>query len=177
MSAETRFDPERTWQAVERRLEAESDPRTRALLTQVRDHMRSEIRGDFDALMKTLVDEPRYHFWGVGEEGGPKGREAVETFYRNMIAGGGNRFHFEVERVVADRDAVVTEGAMRQPMAGAVVAAAGISEVEGEPVDESATYLAEWQILTVWPADADGRLRGEDIYFGSPPLSRLRRMP
>ena len=100
-----RFDPERTWLAVERRLEAERDPRTRQLLGQVRDHMRSEIHGDFAALMKTLVDEPRYHFWGLGEESGPKGREAVAAFYRNMIESGGNRFHFEVERVGAS-DAV-----------------------------------------------------------------------
>jgi hypothetical protein len=173
----TLFDPERTWSAVEARLEREPDPRRRALLTQVRDHMKSEIQGDFDALMATLVDDPQYHFWGLDEDAAPKGREAVATFYRNMLDSGGNRFHFEVERVLVDHDGVVTEGAMRQPMAGAIVAASGVAEVEGEPVDPAATYLAEWQLLTVWPAAEDGRLVGEDIYFGSPPMARLRRMP
>ena len=46
----------------------------------------------------------------------------------------------------------------------------------GEPVDPDATYLSEWQILTVWPAGEDGRLVGEDIYFGSPPMARLTKL-
>lgn len=170
------FEPERTWAAVEERLARESDPRRRLLLTQVRDHMRAEIGGRFDDLMATLVDEPRYHFWGIGEEGGPKGREAVAAFYRNMIDTGGNRFHFEVERIVVDEDCVVTEGRMRQTMPGSIVAASNTQKVDGEAVDSEATYVAEWQILTVWPADADGKLHGEDIYFGSPPMAQLSRL-
>lgn len=79
MKERPQFDPERTWAAVQVRLDRESDPRRRALLAAVRDHMRSEVRGELDALMATLIDEPRYHFWGVPEEGGPKGREAVST--------------------------------------------------------------------------------------------------
>jgi hypothetical protein len=43
-------------------------------------------------------------------------------------------------------------------------------------VDESATYLSETQLLTVWPAGEGGRLVGEDIFFGSAPaFRRLRR--
>jgi len=133
--------------------------------------MCTEIRGELDALMATLVDEPRYHFWGTPVEGGPKGRAAVEEFYRQMIAGGGNRFHFEILRIVVDEDSVVTEGRMRQPIPGAALVASGLEDVNGEPVEPDATYLAESQILTVWPASSDGRIMGEDIYFGSPPLA------
>jgi hypothetical protein len=176
MTDATTFDPEKTWLPLERRIESEREPRRRQLLVQVRDHMRSEIRGEFEALMATLVEEPRYHFWGVPVEGGPKGRAAVEAFYRQMIAGGGNWFHFDVRRIVVDDDAVVTEGRMRQCVPGAAVAASGVTEVEGEPVDLEAEYLAETQLLTVWPAAEDGRLVGEDIYFGSPPLALLTRI-
>ena len=157
-------------------MEAESDPVRKGLLREVRDHMKHEIEGNFDGLMATLIDEPRYHLWGLPTEDGPKGREAVATFYRNMMATGGNRFHFEVERIFVDEGGVVTEGRMRQPMTGAVVAASGVSEVGGDPVDTDASYLAEWQILTVWPAGKDGKLVGEDIYFGSPPMASLRRL-
>jgi hypothetical protein len=48
--------------------------------------------------------------------------------------------------------------------------------VEGEPLDDDATYLAETHIVTVWPIASDGRIIGEDIYFGSPPLANLRRI-
>jgi hypothetical protein len=176
MTDSPRFDPDSSWAPLEKRIAEEDDPQRRALLEEVRNHMKSEIQGRFDELMDTLTAEPQYHLWGVGEENGPKGREAVSTFYKNMFAGGGNRFHFDIRRIVVDRDCVVTEGAMIQPMAGAIVVASGVEAVDGEPVDTGAEYLAEWQLLTVWPADDAGKLIGEDIYFGSPPMQKLRRL-
>ena len=169
------FDPERSWEALERRMETESDPRRRALLAQVRDHMRTEIMGQLEPLMATLTDEPRYHFRGLGFDMGPKGREAVHAFYRDMIAGGGHRFMFDIQRIVVDDDAVVTEGLMRTCTRGAYLIASGVTEVDGSAVEADAEYLAESLILTVWPADAEGRLIGEDIWFGSPPNSNLRK--
>ena len=151
MSKEPDFDPDQSWAPMEARIAKESDPRRRQLLEQVRDHMRTEISGDLVGLMATLVDEPRYHLWGVPVEGGPKGYAAVEEFYRQMIAGGGHRFHFVIERIVVDDDSVVTEGKIRQQMPGAAVVASGIEEVDGEPVDSDASYLSETQILTSWP--------------------------
>ncbi len=172
----TTFDPDRSWAALERRMETEKDPRRRQLLAQVRDHMRTEIGGQLDPLMATLVDEPRYHFRGLGFDMGPKGREAVHAFYKDMIAGGGNRFMFDIQRIVVDENAVVTEGFMRTTTTGADLIASGVSEVDGQPVEAGARYLSESLILTVWPADEDGRLVGEDIWFGSPPNSKLSRL-
>ena len=54
--------------------------------------------------------------------------------------------------------------------------ASGTTEVNGEPVDSEADYLSENLILTVWPADEDGRLVGEDIWFGTMPNQKLARM-
>jgi hypothetical protein len=113
MSIRSQFDPERSWQSLEERIEIEKDPRCRQLLEQVRDHLRTEIRGELEALMATLVEDPQYHLWGIGEEVGPKGREAVAAFYTDMIASGGNHFEFEIRRIVVDHDAVVTEGVFR----------------------------------------------------------------
>jgi hypothetical protein len=93
-----------------------------------------------------------------------------------MIAGGGNRFMFDVKRIVVDEETVVTEGFMRNVSPGTGLIASGVTEVNGEPVDPDADYLAETLILTVWPSDADGKLIGEDIWFGSPPNSRLWKL-
>lgn len=169
------FAPEKTWLAVEARMASETNPRIRANLQQVRDHMRAEIQGNHAALMATLADEPRYHMWGTPVESGPKGRENVSVFYEGMIASGGHRFHFEVDRIVADEQAVVTEGRMRSLMPGSALKASGVEAVEGQPVDEAGRYVAEWQILTVWPIAEDGKIIGEDIYFGSNPMKRLAR--
>jgi limonene-1,2-epoxide hydrolase len=171
-----KFDPDSTWAPLEERIAREKNPRLRQLLQQVRDHMQTEIQGDLEALMNTLSDEPNYHFWGV-EMDAPKGRAAVRVFYDQMISTGGNRFHFRIHRVVVDEDSVVTEGTMRQRVPGAAVTAFGIEEVEGRAVEPEADYLAESQILTVWPADAEGRILGEDIYFGSPIMAHVTRLP
>jgi hypothetical protein len=173
MSTQSQFDPERTWRPLDERIKTEKDPRCRQLLQQVSDHMRTEIRGEFDGLMATLTDDPQYHLWGIGLEMGPKGRDAVATFYTDMIANGGNHFEFEIRRTVVDHDAVVTEGVIRVLMPGDAVIASGVTEVAGAPVDADAHYVSENQILTVWPVDEAGQIMGEDIYFGSPPLSSL----
>jgi limonene-1,2-epoxide hydrolase len=171
-----KFDPDQSWAPLDARISKERDPRRREVLERVRDHMRTEISGDFDGLMATLTDDPRYHFWGLPVEGGPKGREAVSDFYRQMIDGGGHRFHFDIERIVVDDDTVVTEGKIHQKTSVEALRVSGIEEVEGEPLDDDATYIAETHIVTVWPIASDGRIIGEDIYFGSPPLANLRRL-
>jgi hypothetical protein len=56
------------------------------------------------------------------------------------------------------------------------VLAAGVQELEGEPVDANGTYVNEGQLLTVWPAGADGKLVGEDIYFGTAGMGKLVRL-
>lgn len=176
MSEARKFDPDQSWAPLDARISKETDPRRRAVLQRVRDHMCTEISGDLDGLMETLTDEPRYHFWGVPVEAGPKGREAVREFYRQMIASGGHRFHFDIERIVVDDDTVVTEGKIHQKISMEALNASGIEEVAGEPLDNDATYIAETHIVTVWPIAPDGRIIGEDIYFGSPPLENLRRL-
>jgi hypothetical protein len=170
------FDPDQSWGALERRMETEKDPRRRQLLSQVRDHMRTEITGQLDALMATLIDEPQYHFRGLGFDMGPKGRDNVHAFYRDMIASGGNRFMFDIQRIVVDEHSVVTEGFMRSLTTGSDLIASGVTEVDGDAVDAAARYVSENLILTVWPADEDGRLVGEDIWFGSTPNSKLSRL-
>jgi hypothetical protein len=176
MSESPTFDPDQSWGALERRMETETDPRRKLLLTQVRDHMKTEITGQLDGLMKTLIEEPEYHFRGLGFDMGPKGRSNVYTFYKDMIAGGGHRFQFDMQRIVVDENTVVTEGFMRSLTKGEDLIASGINEVQDEPVEPSAQYVSENLILTVWPADEDGQLVGEDIWFGSTPNQNLTRL-
>ncbi len=176
MPQSARFDPDRSWEALDRRIAVEKSPRRKQLLTQVRDHMQTEISGDLDGVMATLVDAPQYHMRGLGFDMGPKGREAVRVFYRDMMAAGNHRFMFDIQRIVVDDHAVVTEGHMRTKTTGADLIASGATEADGEPIDPDASYLSENLILTVWPADESGQLVGEDIWFGSTPGTVLTRM-
>ena len=168
-------DSERGWRSMDKFIKAQHNPKHKALLEMVQEHMRTEVRGDHAGLMATLVDEPEYHMWGGPSDPGPKGRKAVSDFYQTMFDNNGQGFEFEVQKVIVDDNGAVTEGTLRTLVAGSAVVSAGIEEVQGKPVVAEGTYVNEGQLLTVWPAGQEGKLVGEDIYFGTAGMSKLIR--
>ena len=170
------INPFHSWLPLEARAARETDPRVRTLLTAVRDHMEHEIRGNLPELMATLSAEPVYHFWNPAGSFTLRGREAVTGFYASMIAGAGNQFEVVVEKIVADHGSVITEGQVKQLQTGKALLAAGRSEAGGVAVAPDELFLTCAQLITVWPGDPDGKLVGEDIYFGEDALATARRI-
>jgi len=171
-----KINPANTWAAVQKAYEQETNPLHKELLKQVYLHMKTEVSGQLDPLMDTLTAEPVYHTYGMGPAFGPRGRDEVRAFYTDLIARGGNLFEFDVQRIVVGDTGVVTEGKLRNAYPGEAVMAAGITEVNGEPVDPKAKYAAEVPLITVWPNAGDGKLLGEDIYFGGNPFAGLVKL-
>jgi len=158
----TLIDPSRTWAKVEERLAVETDPVLRRNLTTVLEHMKAESVGDVDGLLATLTDDTSYHAYGTTEPAlNPVGKAAVRTFYDNFIASGATRLQLDVDRLVVDRDCVLTEGVMRMAYPGRTLMARGI-DVD----DPDAFYLYETRMATLWPMDEHGKARGEDTYTG-----------
>jgi hypothetical protein len=155
------IDPSLTWQAVEQRIAIETDPGLRRNLTTVLEHMLAEAALDIEGLMATLNDDPHYHFRNGPARGEYHGRRAVQAFYEGFAASGAHKLQVDTERLVVDRDCIITEGVMRIAFPGRTLAQRGI-QVE----DPSAEYLFEAHSVTIWPFDRDGRLIGEDAYFG-----------
>jgi hypothetical protein len=170
-----KIDPHRSWLPLEARAAQEPDPRRRGLLQKVRDHMEHEIKGHLDPLMATLTAAPIYHFWGNAPSV-LEGREAIRNFYSDMIARGGQQFEVVVERIVVDDDAVITEGQVKQVYKGSMLLAMGMKELNDAPIVPDDLILTTAQLVTVWPADADGQLIGEDIYFGHDPFRNAERI-
>ena len=121
------INPHHSWLALEERAAAEQNPRRKALVTAVRDHMEHEIKGELDPLMDTLTTHPIYHFWGQAEPSVIEGREQVRAFYSGMFATGGQQFEVVVDKVVVSDNHVITEGQVKQVHRGASLAAMGIS--------------------------------------------------
>lgn len=167
-----RIDITKTWRMVEERLEREASPRRRALLENVLAHMKAEAAGDVDGLMATLAPDPRYHQWGATPaDHGPKGRAAVEQFYKDFVASGAGNLEYDIERLVVDDDCIVTEGMMRICYPGATLQAMG-RDVD----DPSAYYLYEARMAVFWPYDADGLLLAEDAYTATDGFANLRTL-
>jgi hypothetical protein len=151
----------RTWAAVEERLATETDPMLRRNLELVLDHMKSEAAGDLDGLLVTLAEDAKYHAYGAPTESSPTGKAEVRRFYEDFIASGATRLQLDIDRLVVDKHCILTEGVMRMAYPGSTLAARGI------PVDdESAYYLYEARMATLWPFNDAGLIVGEDTYTG-----------
>ena len=170
------INPHNSWLALEERAAAEQNPRRKALVTAVRDHMEYEIKGQLEPLMDTLTTHPVYHFWGQAEPSTIEGRDAVRGFYSAMFDTGGQQFEVVIDKVVVSDNHVITEGQVKQVHKGASLAATGIGEVAGEPVRDDDLFVATAQLVTLWPGDAENKLIGEDIYFGTNAFSAIERV-
>jgi hypothetical protein len=158
----TLIDPNRTWALVEERLARETDPVLARNLATVLEHMKAEAAGDIDRLMATLAADVSYHAYGTEDPVlNPTGTAQVRAFYEAFVASGATRLQFALERLVVDRDCIVTEGVMRMAYPGRTLRARGI-DVD----DPDALYLYEARMCTLWPVDEHGLARGEDTYTG-----------
>jgi limonene-1,2-epoxide hydrolase len=165
----------RSWQLLADRLAAESDDQLRANLDIVAQHVVAEVRGDIPALMATLVPEPVYEYYGAPGFSGPKGRDAVIAVYEASMEAGQNRMEFELCRVAADHESVITEGIFRQAFSGASLIA--LSLEHSEPLAADGWYLTEYPALVVWVISPSGLIEGERVYLGGPPEPKRKLAP
>lgn len=155
------IDQSVTWRKVEQRLAGEHDPVLRRNLELLLQHMQAEAAQDMERLMATVSERARYEFFGAAM---PTlvGKEAVHGFYTAFAASGAHKLQLDVDRLIVDRDAILTEGVMRMAYPGSTLLAMGI-EVD----DPDAHYLYETRMAVLWPIDESGLFIGEDTYTGA----------
>ena len=124
--------------------------------------MKAEAALDLDRLMATVSPKAHYHAFGsASPRMNPEGKEAVRQFYVDFAASGAYRLELDVDRLIVDNHAILTEGIMRMAYPGKTLAAMG-HKVD----DPDAFYMYETRMAIVWPMDEDGLVIGEDSYVG-----------
>ncbi len=86
----------------------------------------------------------------------------MRQFYVDFAASGAYRLELNVDRLIVDTHAVLTEGVMRMAYPGKTLIAMG-HKVD----DPEAYYMYESRMAIVWPMDDNGLVLGEDSYVGS----------
>jgi hypothetical protein len=157
----TVIDQTKTWRKVEERLETETDPVLRHNLELLLTHMKAEALLDMPALMSTVAEDALYQNFQADPATWPRGKAGVQEFYENFAASGAQKLCLDLDRLVVDRDCILTEGVMRMAWPGSTLQAMGI-EVD----DLDADYLYEARMAIVWPMSEDGLFIGEDSYTG-----------
>ena len=159
----TIIDQRLTWKKVEERLATETDPVLRRNLELLLQHQVAEASLDMVKLMATVSEHAHYHVYAVPDGAADViGRSNVQKFYEDFAASGAEKLQLDTDRLVVDRDCIVTEGVMRMAYPGRTLAARGV------PVDDpDADYLFEARMCILWPIGPDGLFTGEDTYTGS----------
>jgi hypothetical protein len=154
------IDQEITFRLIRERIANTTNPRHLTMLKRLLVHAQAESVADIDAVMATLCTNPVYRAWGSPAAMNPEGRDAVRTFYdEEVVKGGKFFFEFDLDRIVVDDFAIVTEGTYRSVYWGRDAQAAGflIQNPDG-------FYLLHLRMLIVWPYDDDGFIVGEESY-------------
>lgn len=150
---------------VEARIAAETNPRHRHMLEVFRDHLAAEAHADVDAVMATLVAEPRFrHFGFAASRTTQEGGAAARAHYAQVLGRPGER---HIERIVMDDDHIFADGVNHL-----VLEAPLVTEVTGAvpPGPPAERYLLTLRVATVVPFE-NGLMAGEDNYgfWSGPP--------
>lgn len=167
------FSVRHTLAPVDAKIAETENPRHRSLLQNFRDHLIAEIAGDVDAIMKTQVASPQYHFYGSGVgDSGPKGGAAVRGFYENIFSLGYNKLRYVADRFIIDDRGLFHEGQMDIVFPGRALKAMGI------PCEDlDAYYVFSYRQAAIFHYDEQGNCTGEDTYSdGALTPERLRKL-
>lgn len=166
------IDQNLTWVKVEQRLATETDPVLRRNLEMLLVHMKGEATLDLDAVMSTVSQNAKYQNFAGNTVHGPVGRDEVLGFYQRFAASGAYKLHLDIDRLVVDRECILTEGVMRMAYPGRTLQAMGI-----EVGDPELDYLYETRMAIIWPIDEDGLFVGEDTYLGGDGFAGIADRP
>jgi hypothetical protein len=154
------IDQSLTFRLIKQRIAQTTNERHLMMLKQLLKHAEAEAVGDIDTVMETLSANPAYRSFGNGPHMQPVGRDGVYQFYINEVVNGGKYFfEYDLDRLVVDDDAIVTEGNFRSLYWGRD------AQKDGLPADDpEAFYLLHVRMLIVWPFDDDANITAEDSY-------------
>lgn len=166
------IDPSKNWIPLEQRLATETNPKFRSQIAEVMFHIRVEAEGDVERALERLSPHAQYVLY---DNANPTvtltGVDEIRTaFYHNLVAQCHENLQWSITRIVVDEGVVITEGDLKLATRGYVLAAAGLD------ADPDTFYLTEGRHLVIWPFDADGRLIGEQVYYGrtTPPEESVK---
>lgn len=158
------LDSYRAVRDVESRIAVEHDPRHRHMLGVFRDHLAGEAAADVDAVMATLIPEPRFRHFAFGvERTTQQGQAATHSHYSLVL---GNPSERRLDRILVDDNTIFVDGINYMVMNGAQV-----TDLTDRVPDSSAErYMLRLRIATVVPFEG-GLMAGEDNYgfWAGPP--------
>lgn len=170
-----KIDPRKQVRAVEGRMaQYAHDPLITRNLRTMLEHMRAEALGDFDALMATVSPHAAYTAFNSGADApnSPRSKEAVAQYYGGMVAANCHQIEHDLDRIVADRHNITTEGTLRIAYPNAILRSMGHAVSDDAPY-----HLFEARLMIVWGFDEQGLVHCEDSYVAGDGFAGIAMRP
>jgi hypothetical protein len=160
-----KVQPLNGWYRYTELMDAESDPRRKAMLDNMRHHLKYECLCNPE-IFQTIVPDPEYRFYASFDNAVLKGMDEVKNFYRNLWDSRSSLVELKIHRCAVADWGVACEGEWYQQTPGATLIADG-QEVN----DPDAWYLSHAHLSWFFPfREVDGvmLLEGEICYIDDP---------
>jgi len=157
-----KIDPLKGWHRYTELMNAETDPRRKAMLANMRYHLKYECLGDHE-IFNTMIPEPDYRFYPTFGVSTIKGMGPVKEFYYNMWDSEQSLVELKINYCAAADWGVACAGEWLQQIPGKTLIADGNTDV-----DADAWYLSHAHLSWFFPfEEIDGKmlLVGEICYI------------
>jgi hypothetical protein len=168
MDSSKYINPEKYLDGINVKLESVTDERSRRRLNMLKEHVAAEVVGDIERIMKTLIAEPVYHFWG-GNAMGMKhfvGYAECRAYYENLFATQSHDIERHYSRLIVDETGIFGDGLIRVFVQGDLLPKVA-ADVNMADIDPAGFYVTERQSCVIVPFSDDDHMVGEDMYFDS----------
>jgi hypothetical protein len=139
----------------------EADPARRTQVEVLRAHFQAEFFDlDIDALMATMISEPRFAYYGMGRPSFLVGYKEVRDHYLANFEAGADQAGVIIENIAVGHDVIAMEGVsvMTKDFVEAFLPSV-VREVGG-----LGYFVVKKRTCSVFPFEG-GKMRGETLYF------------
>lgn len=161
-----KIQPLNGWHAYTALMDAETDPKRKAMLDNMRHHLKYECLADPE-IFNTMVPDPDYRFYASFDNAIIKGMDDVQAFYANIWDTRSSLVELKIQHCAAADWGVACAGEWYQQMPGETLIADGAT-IGGDAPDPDAWYLSHAHLSWFFPfREVDGTmmLGGEICYI------------
>ena len=151
----------------------QTDPRHEKIVRVMMEHYKWEVLGQPDGVMKTLVPDPHYRFYGLRSSFELRGLAEVRPFYEELATSGANVLQLDMEYLLVNDTCLAGSGVWHQVYRGETVMAEGGLVSSDQITDPDGRYLLSQAMGWFMPFNSDEEplMLGELVYLHSEPLS------
>lgn len=169
------LDLRKGWQSYQDAFLAETNPRRKAILGVMKEHIKWEVLGQPDKILESVSPAAVYRFYGLGQVTEFHGLDEIRAFYFNLADSGANVLQLDIHNLAVADWGLAAHGVWHQVYPGSsLLGDGGVGLVQDSTVDDpDASYLVSQRLSWFFPFDESPEplLLGEIVYFEQTPCA------